>query len=129
MTTKRKTIKVPIDVYFTTIIFLFNMTEEEALRTANKYFGDPIEKEFDGFTVGQSRGLTLLKQGYSPIIWMPNMMSTCEEYGTFHHEIFHAVKFILGERLTFLSNDTEETFAGLTGYVVQEIYKKIKAAK
>jgi hypothetical protein len=73
---------------------------------------------------GKSGRTVMFKSGHF-LIRMPVVPSTCGEYGTLAHEIFHCVEFLMeriGMRLTV---DSDEAYAYLIGYLTTEIYKRI----
>lgn len=53
------------------------------------------------------------------------MPKSVTDYGTLAHEIFHAVTFILTRIGMSLTNESDEAYAYLIGYLTKEIYKHI----
>lgn len=75
---------------------------------------------------GQAR--FCLFTGGQSLIRICKTPKTPEDYGDLQHEIFHAVSCILdriGMKLVILKSD--EAYAYLTGYLVTEIYKRLKS--
>lgn len=65
------------------------------------------------------RGLVIAKQGYCPVLWLPSVPRTTQQYGTLAHEIYHAV----GEVLDYggVEQPADEELVGhMLGYGVEQ---------
>ena len=58
------------------------------------------------------------------VIRLDEIPGTCADYGTLQHEIFHAVDQIFRRIGMNLSEDSDEAYAYMIGYLTQEIYKR-----
>lgn len=79
----------------------------------------PIIDDIDGRSDG--RYYFNVEQG-SRFVWMPRVPKNPQEYATLAHEIFHAVFGIMDEIGVSPSEDSEEAYAYLIGYLTKEIY-------
>lgn len=55
-------------------------------------------------------------------LWMPKTPTEPQEYATLAHEVFHAAFGLMNEIGASPSEDSEETYAYLIGYLTKEIY-------
>lgn len=69
------------------------------------------------------RGTAILLDSDDVFIRMYTEVSTPEDYGFFHHELFHAVSMILQSLGLVLNVGSEEAFTYLYGYVTQKAYE------
>lgn len=70
-------------------------------------------------------GRTTLLPCNRTIIRLRSVPKSVTDYGTLAHEIFHAVTFILTRIGMSLTNESDEAYAYLIGYLTKEIYKHI----
>ena len=91
---------------------IYNVMDKGKAEQAIKDFGEP-----DDTTLART---SITEQG-SVILWMPSLPKTTKDCGTLAHEIFHAARFILNKIGINLSDDTEEVYAYLIGYITLQI--------
>ena len=60
------------------------------------------------------------------LLWMPRIPETAVEFGTLSHEVFHTVCFIMKGIGAEFSDDSEEPYAYLVGYLTEKILKTFK---
>lgn len=74
----------------------------------------------------ECRGRTFhhTEAGYT-IIRFKKKPTTCEEFGTVSHEIFHAVDFIFQRIGVSLCLQSGESYAYLIGYITEQFYSKL----
>ena len=60
------------------------------------------------------------------LLWMPRIPETAVEFGTLSHEIFHTVCFVMKGIGAEFSDDSEEPYAYLVGYLTEKILKAFK---
>ncbi len=77
------------------------------------------------FAKGKS---AMLPTGQS-FIWMDKKPESCEDYGILAHEIFHTVCFLMDRIGVKYSNEADEAFAYMIGYLTTEILKGINKMK
>lgn len=71
-------------------------------------------------------GRTIYKQTpYTMIIWLPCIPKISAEYGTLSHEIFHAAVAIMQSIGVSLSEESEETYAYLIGFLSKKAFEII----
>jgi hypothetical protein len=63
--------------------------------------------------------------GGQTIIRIPKKPETPQEIGTLSHEIFHGVDFIFRRIGISLSDNSNEAYAYLIGYVTEQFFNKI----
>ena len=62
---------------------------------------------------------------YPVSVWLPQKPKTAKAYGSLSHEVLHCVDYI-GDRIGINHNkETEEFFAYIQGYLVQQILEKL----
>ena len=71
------------------------------------------------------RGRTIMFNGNQTLIRMYEHRNTPEWHGNLDHEIFHAVDFLMDRIGMKLTNDSDEAYSYMIGYVTKEIYKRL----
>lgn len=99
---------------------------EKALEYIAYVFEDKYEELPDGNRGYEARGICYHKTGFVPIVWLPKYPETPREYGTFAHEVIHAINHLFDWSATPLSRDTEETFAHAVAHVITSSLTKLK---
>lgn len=66
-----------------------------------------------------------MTDGGNILIWFPFLPSTDEKWSVVHHELFHATYSVMDWVNIPLSQDSEEAYAYLLGYITNQFYKKI----
>ncbi|KKN66087.1 hypothetical protein LCGC14_0475650 [marine sediment metagenome] len=92
---------------------------------SRKQYGDLVRKEFklvasdiDDTVRGRVEYFTVDGQPL-PIIWLPKKDITC-----LAHEVFHVVHWIMKYKGIYLSDDSNEAYAYLLEYLMEEIMEK-----
>lgn len=75
-----------------------------------------------------SRGACFYRFNFIPVLWLPKVPKTAREYGTFSHEIFHLVAYILNRwaGLKLELEISDEAYCHLIGKITTDILNKIK---
>lgn len=71
----------------------------------------------------------VLDHGNVSIIRMKVIPETNKDYGSLQHELFHAVTIILQQVGMTLSEDSDEAYAHMLGYLTELVYDKISESK
>lgn len=113
---------IPLVVYPFDVMISFGQSDRD-LRIALKKLGT----EWDGILeMGETTmGRTVLMPNNATVLRLKNIPQSCTEYGFLAHEIFHAVTFILNRIGMSLTEQSDEAYAYLIGYITKEIYKRI----
>lgn len=95
--------------------------EDETRKALLKYHDDKVVKEMlDGFSFNE-RGWTVYdSENNAFFVWMPCMPKTAQDIGFLVHELFHATYAVFGNLGSPLSDDNEELFAYILGYVTEK---------
>lgn len=72
-------------------------------------------------------GKRIFRNGYCPIVWLPQIPKTPDQLGTLSHEIFHSVCDVMRWANISLTNDTEEAYCHLIKKITKNFFEKIKA--
>ena len=78
-----------------------------------------ITEDIDDYSTGR---YYFNREKGSRFLWMPKVPEKPQEYATLGHEIFHAAFGIMDEIGASPSEDSEEAYAYLIGYLTKEIY-------
>lgn len=111
---------IPIDIYNTDLLLVVGSTEElkaslgehldaENADAAYKMMAEDIKEN--------TTGRTTLLGGGQVVLWLSN----ASREGVTAHEIFHAVCFIMEKVGIGFSDESEEAFAYLIGYVTDKV--------
>jgi len=117
---------IPIDLYCRDILFAFG--DEPSFRKALRKYH--TQEETDGIIEAadineHSTGKTLCNEKYNAfIVWMPQLPKTAAELGTLSHEIFHAAQALMINIGANLSDDSEEAYAYLIGYITKRVLEE-----
>lgn len=123
-TLKKKSLNViiPLVIYPFEVMFSVGQTDKELKGELDKFgcnWSDLLILPPTGL------GRTVMTDSNHTIIRFNEWPVTCKQYGTLAHEIFHAVDFIFRRIGMTLSEDSDESYAYMIGYLTEEIYKKI----
>lgn len=112
---------VPLVVYPFDVMVSFGQTDDELKKSLSKVGG-----EWDDTMECIGEGRFCMNGKNQSLIRLKNYPTTCEQYGSLQHEIFHAVTRILDRTgLKFKLFISDEAYSYLIGYLTTEIYKKI----
>lgn len=114
-----------IPIFPFTVMFSLGETDD-SLFTKLKRMGMPNTKKSTAELDPNDLGKCVLYENNLCLIRTNAIPKTADQYATLHHEIFHAVSFMLQEITIKLDKNTEEVYAYLTGYITRELYKKLK---
>lgn len=121
---KKKSLNVviPLVVYPFDVMLSIGQTDQELRDVLSKFGCD-----WPDLLVLPPTGLgrTVMTDSNHTIIRLNEWPVTCNQYGTLAHEIFHAVDFIFRRIGITLSEDSDEAYAYMIGYLTEEIYKKL----
>lgn len=73
----------------------------------------------------EPRGRCFFKQGYVPVIWIPQKPRKPREYATLSHECIHATYHLFAWVGLPMSRDTEEVMTHATAHLINSILKNI----
>jgi len=72
-------------------------------------------------------GLTMLYEGYNPIIWLPRKPRGPKELGTLAHEAAHATRFIFVSQLGIpITAGNDEVYCHCIGWIVRRVLEQAK---
>lgn len=118
---KSKNFIIPLVVYPFDIMFSFNETDEQLRKSFKKY---KIE-ESNYFEHSRKPGRCSQFVTGQVVVRLQMMPKTSREYGCLQHEIYHAVNYIMSFIGNKYSEDSEESFAYLIGYITEQCYNKL----
>ena len=105
--------------------FSLKVVIEHDLKAAVAYISK-FDKECTSDFLKGCNGAYFEPEKHPAIIWLPKNPETPKEYGTLSHEVLHAVIALSRIVGLTLSEDSEEAFTYLQGYITEQILKKIK---
>lgn len=94
----------------------------EPKEPAQKYFHKKLEHDFGEGNPFSEATSFLLGDDKSVAIWFRDLDPTA---GTIAHEALHATKHILEKSGIYLTDETEEAYCYLLGWVVRKITEKL----
>jgi len=120
-----KVFKIKVAPYGRKVLCLIGGDTDKVKKVLSKAKGvkkrewDKIDlKDCVGYTFMFDKGLTL--------IWLKKAPDKFYFKGILAHEIVHAIDFIMSYVGVTRDNDANESFAYLTGWLTEQIYKKLK---
>lgn len=116
---------ITIDIYKKDVMVHFG--DRDSLERELKQYNVTNLQEIIGGITSASVGRSVAVTDSGPfLLWMPRIPVTSEEFGTLSHEIFHTVCFIMKGIGAEFSDDSEEPYAYLVGYLTEKILKAFK---
>lgn len=124
---------IPLEIYPFDLMFSLGQSDEKFKKSLSEH----IQKEYmptnDAFIMSFEdgcRGKTFhhITSKYT-IIRLPNKPKTRVEFGTLSHEIFHAVDMIFRTIGITLSEDSDEAYAYIIGYITEKFWEKLLLKK
>ncbi len=122
MKKKSLNVVIPLVVYPFDVMFSFGQTGSQLKRDVEKRGIEWDEKRFTYPGCGRCETFDSMNH---TVIMLYRMPDGDEDYGTLQHEIFHAVYQILKSIGMSLSDDSEEAYAYLIGYLTEKIYEHL----
>lgn len=121
MKSKSMNFIVKLNVFPFDIMISLGQSDEELKKELKKYrvvFEDDMKLVGHGRFWMDSRNRSLIR--------VSEFDSSCEDFATLQHEIFHVVTHILDRMgVKFVLNKSDEVYSYLIGYVTKEVYKKV----
>lgn len=71
-------------------------------------------------------GCCCMYEGNQTLLRLRKKPATAYEYGVLMHEIFHCVDLLMKTIGVKLTDDSNEAYAYLTGYITEQIYKRAR---
>lgn len=129
---RRKSFKIDVDLYQTGVFVSFG--DLEGLRVLLRgQDNPPSEKELDGIVetcvsnVEDYDGLTVPLQNRFHILYFPRkLISGVDFLSVINHEVFHATYGICSGVGISLTEESQEAFAYLNGYLNKKIYDQLQ---
>lgn len=117
-----RTIEIKVDIYNSVVYFVIGGSKKQIISFLEKHMTNAEEMME---AVSNNAASTLLHSGKSIVIASAN--KTQEEFfSEIAHEIFHVTCWIMKYVGITLSDESEEAFAYLNGYITEQFYKKSK---
>lgn len=130
MKLKRTIIKVDVEIYNRSIIFIIGYSKKEAFN----YFCEYYKNSPEDLSLIQSFGETeesyvggstfMLPNSCDICIWIPKTLYTIGDYRILVHEISHATIMILDHLNIAINDENSEAFCYLHDYIYSEIVGK-----
>lgn len=113
---------IPIDLYCRDILFVFG-DKEYLKKSVRRYHNqEQTEKICDFEVTANSKGRAIYSEEHNAfVVWYPQLPTTAEDFGFFSHEIFHAAHALMISIGANLSDDSEEAYAYLIGYLTKRV--------
>ena len=112
---------IPLVVYPFDVMVSFGESDKQLEMALGKY---NIKWSDNMKVIGQ--GLFYMTESNQSIIRLKKVPQSDDEFGYLHHEIFHAVTYILDRvGMKLILGKSCEAYAYLTGYITEEIYKRL----
>lgn len=127
---KRKSQFILIDfaIYPYNLLVCLEATEEETIKFLKrkfKYILSDEEKEVIKMAKNGNGRFCRLKNG-AYVMRINNDIKTARGLATLAHETFHAVHFLMNDVGITLSDESDEAYAYLTGYIIREVTERMK---
>lgn len=119
---KPKNFILPYHIYPFDVMFSFGETDKELFPKIKKMgIAEPEACQISGITTART---VMFREGPTVVRlkWIPK---SAFEWGILHHEIFHAVQFIMSRISIELTDQSGEAFAYLIQYLTEQVYKRI----
>lgn len=114
-------------VYPFDVMVYFGEDREPLYRNLKKYLSESDIKELREYKYGFAKSV-MFPNGQT-LLYMKRKPETHFELGTLAHEIFHCTCFIMDRVGIKLTDESDEAYAYLIGYLTNEILKKIDKIK
>ena len=123
---------IPIDLYCRDILFIFG-DKVYLQKSIRKYHTqeqtDELMKVFDNVDE-HTQGRTVLNFCNNAfIVWQPHLPQSVFDMQFLVHEIFHATKALLENAGISLSDESEEAYAYLIGYITKKVLESFPIYK
>jgi hypothetical protein len=118
--------KIQLEMYPFTVYFSAGESDKAIQRRFKKEDLNEYEIDLLNFKPGVN-GRAVLYPGVNLAVMRLKSFAPTEPgfYSALHHELTHLVHFILNEIGMRLSDDSDEAYTYLTGYLTKKIYEKI----
>lgn len=116
---------IPIDVFYRDILVVFG--DEKTLRKSLLKYHCKEEIENLVNEVNFSNKGSVVYDSYNKafFLWMPDKPKTAQDVGFLMHEVFHATCAVMSAIGITLSDNSEEVYAYLIGFLTEKILDKL----
>jgi len=119
-----KAFKIRVEPYGRKLWVVIGGDTKDVLRLLKKE--GISKKERRKVDLSDCDGYTYMFDGLFTLLWLQKAPNNPYRKGILAHEIGHTVDFIMSYCNVTRDNDANEAFMYLTGWITQEIYKKLK---
>lgn len=125
---KHRNFIIPFVIYPFDVMFSIGQTDDEVRIELEKYLNiERMDLLMDACELKKSFGLAVrLWEGGSFLIRIKGNPNSAKFHATVNHEIFHVVHDLLDGIGIKLSNDSEEAYAYVIGYLTEQFYLNYK---
>ena len=117
---------ITIEIYCRDILFHFGDVPSFRKAVRKYHTEEETTAIFDGLEIdGNYRGKTIYSSAYNAfIVWMPSLPQSTNDMQFLSHEIFHAAHALMTGIGITLSEDSEEAYAYLIGYITKRVLEE-----
>ena len=113
-----------LDMFYTDILIIYG-DEDHTRKTLQKYFDEEeVNEMLKGFNF-KTKGRTMPTKFGSPLIWIPKIPETAQDVGFLVHELFHSTCAVMGNVGIDFSNESEEAFAYMIGFMTEKVLEEL----
>lgn len=124
-TTKLKTVSINFGAFHHSLIAVFG-DWDASCEFIRKLYEDKNTRSYGEKALGKF----FCRENHIPVIWMPRVPVTPEDYGTLAHEAWHAVHWVLYEWAEVkMHHANEEVCAHALGFCVAGILRQVARLK
>lgn len=116
---------IPIDVFYRDILIVFG-NEKELRKSLSKYHSkEEVDRLVDEVDFSNKGNVVYDSYNKAFFLWMPEKPKTSKDLGFLIHEVFHATCAVMSAIGIKLSDDSEEAYAYLIGFLTEKILDKL----
>lgn len=112
------------------VVVCLGVSEKEFFDYMEAEFEKPFaEKDLEHLRFDNIRGKSVILSNNALVLWLKEFPNKPEWYGHLAHEIFHIADMILWKAGLSESEDSDEAWAYLIGWLTETIYSRFKIAQ
>ena len=116
---------VHMDMFYRDLLIVYG-DEKQTRKTLNIYFDkEEVEELLEDFTF-EEKGRTVYAPKFNAyFVWLPKLPETAQDVGFLVHELFHSTYAVMCNVGISLSEDSEEAFAYMMGFLTEKVLESL----
>ncbi len=116
---------IHLDMFYRDLLVVFGNEKQTRERLRMYFDKEEIDELLEGFSF-REKGKTVYASKFNAFfVWIPEPPKTAQDVGFLVHELFHSTYAVMCNSGISLSEDSEEAFAYMIGYMTEKVLEQL----